>query len=212
MSKVIVALTLSLVLQIGGSFATDLKDPQFRDEDISNLNLSVEYFTRTDGLIEYVYRLESPIDNKGEISDLIIDLACSEGFEPASPPPLPDTAEYFPLQDGTPAHTPSAVTADSTESSLYGINGGAQAFWSFDMMPGEVRTTLRIVSPAEPGIRAFTVSPWMESTGWNYPDHGEDIGEEQGWPRIDDFIVTGMIAAPGCPNVTEPPGKVLTPQ
>ena len=181
--------------------AVERKDPRTRNEDISAAVLSVDHFTRADGLIEYVYRLESPASNKGIILDLDIELACEESFA-AVELPLPDDAQgyEFPPQDAAP-HTPVAVIGDFGSSFSYGIASDGSASWGLFLRPGEVRGGLRLISPAQPGMRNFRLIPAIDNDeSWNYPSQ-----PDPGIPWIDEFTVSGTIAAPGCPGAAQPP-------
>ena len=196
------ALLASLaVLLCIDAVAVERKDPRARDEDISGAVLSVDYYTRADGLIEYVYRLESPASNKGIILDLDIELACEEPFA-AAELPLPADAQGYdlPPKDAA-AHTPVAVIGDYGSSFSYGISSDGSASWGLFLQPGEMRDGLRLISPAQPGIRNYKLIPAMDNDeSWNYPPQ-----PDPGIPWIDEFTVSGTIAAPGCPGVTQPP-------
>ena len=190
---------------VGSSFAVELKDPRFRDEDISRAVLSVETFTRPDGLNEYVYSLDSPLENKGTILTMLVDLTCEETFEQVILPfPIGAEGYDFLPEDATP-HTPTAVVGDFGSSYSYGISVEGSALWAVDLEPGSATSGLRMVSSAEPGLRTYTLTPFMDNDEtWDYP---EEPDPEIPW--IEDFTVTGMIAAPGCPGVTEPPGDKM---
>ena len=196
------ALLASLaVLLCIDAVAVERKDPRTRDEDISGAVLSVDYFARADGLIEYVYRLQSPPTNKGIILDLDIELACEEPFAAVELPFPADAQGYdFPPQDAVP-HTPVAVIGDFGSAFSYGIASDGSASWGLFLKPGEVRDGLRLISPARPGMRNYRLIPAMDNDeSWSYPPQ-----PDSSIPWIDEFTVSGTIAAPGCPGVTQLP-------
>ena len=166
--------------------------------------LSVEHFTRPDGLIEYVYNIRNPISNVGEITRFLIDLDCVASFDFVE---LPYALEKYGYtgdhtQNKT-GYTPTAIKADYGSSGIYGITENKEAHWALVLSPGNMVNGLRLISPAQPGMRTYTITPWVDySDGtWQLP---EDINL---MPKAHDFAVTGMIAGPGCPGVTEPPSE-----
>lgn len=192
------------LLFIGGNInSAELKDPRLRDEDISASLISVDYFTRPDGLIEYVYSITSPLENKGEITRMLLDLSCSASFDFVNLPYADGMPGYSnaAVSLGIAAHTPTAIHADYGSAYSYAITVNGEALWGIGVLPGASTTGLRLISAAEPGMRTYGVEPWMDNDEtWDYPEAGDpDI------PWIQDFTVTGLIAAPGCPGVTEAP-------
>jgi len=201
--KKIIALFISYFV-VQGVCAVELKDATLRDEDISASTISVEYFTRADGLIEYVYTINSSEENKGEVDGLLLDLYCDVSFENIELPYADGKEGYIGgVQINKAVHTPTAIHADYGSAAPYGITENNAALWGIGILPGKSTTGLRLISPAQPGMRAYTLMPWVDySDGtWLLP---EDINLV---PKAHDFAVTGMIAAPGCPGVTEPPGE-----
>lgn len=194
-----------LLLISGYIHSAERKDPRLRDEDISASLISVDYFTRPDGLIEYVYSITSPLENKGESARLLLDLSCTASFEPVDLPFADGMPGYSndAVSLGIAAHTPTAIHADYGSAFLYSITVNGEALWGTGTIPGASITGLRLISAAEPGMRTYSLEPWMDNDeSWDYPEASEpDI------PWIKDFTVTGLIAAPGCPGVTEAPGS-----
>ena len=197
---------LLLFFTITSVFATELKDPKLRDEDISGTLVSVEYFSRTDGLFEYIYTISNPDTNKGTIANLGLDLSCDFLFDPVSLPDLSDRPGYTNIaqpKEGT--YTPVAI--EGASSFLYGISSDYTASWGLSISPGQQDTGLRLISSAEPGMRVYKVEPRMDNDEtWDYPE-----AADPSIPWIPDFTITGMIAGPGCPGVTEPPDTARYP-
>ena len=201
--KNIIVLLISYFI-VQAASAVELKDATLRDEDISASTISVEYFTRPDGLMEYVYTIKSPSTNKGDIEELLINLYCDVNFEPAVLPYATSKEGYIgAVLLGKPAYTPTAIRADYGSSGIYGITENNEALWGVGILPGKTTTGLRLISPAKPGMRTYIITPWVDYTegGWDLP---EDISLV---PKDFDFAITGMIAGPGCPGVTEPPSE-----
>jgi len=187
-------------------YSAVLKDPRLRDEDISATIVTVDYFTRPDGLYEYAYSIESPLGNKGIINSMSMDLTCSGNFPPVTLPYADGMPGYSDIAAsfGRAAHTPTAIHADYGSAFSYGISTKGVADWGIYMKPGNSVSGLRLISAVEPGMRTYSIEPWMDNDeSWDYPEaKTPDI------PWIQDFTITGMIAGPGCPGVTQPPELV----
>ena len=202
--KNIIAILVSFLF-MQNVYTVELKDATLRDEDISASSISVEYFMRPDGLMEYVYTIKSPYVNKGEIDKLLINLYCEVNFEPVALPYADGKEGYMSgALLSKKVHTPTAIHADYGSAAPYGITENNAALWGLGVLPGKTTTGLRLISPAKPGMRSYTLTPWVDYTegGWDLP---EDISLV---PKDFDFAITGMIAAPGCPGVTEPPSEI----
>ena len=199
--RYLVSLLVPLLMAEGyAQEAQERKDPRLRDEDISAAQLSVEISGRDDGLYEYVYTLNNPATNKGEIFTFAIDLVCNAAFEPISFPLETDDPGYLPAKRGTPPHTPTAIYAEWGQAATFSITIGGNALWGVTLEPGGTSTGLRLLSPAEPGLRNYTLKPYMDNgPDWAYPEEPDPT-----IPWIMDFAVTGLIPAPGCPGVTPP--------
>jgi hypothetical protein len=191
------------ISNIAGS--ADLLDPRLRDEDISKTNLAVEYFTRPDGLYEYVYSINSPPENKGIIVHMLLDLACEASFEPVNLPYADGLPGYYASAIGENSpHTPVAIHADYGSASEYSISVDGRALWGLWILPNDSANGLRLISAAEPGMRGYSIEPgFWKNELWAYTEDDENNPEI---PWIEDFTIIGMIAGPGCPGVTEPPG------
>lgn len=178
------------------------KDPRLRDENISATEISVKYFMRQDGLMEYVYTINNPPENKGILSMFLVDLTCNKHFEPVSLPYADGKEGYLGENEIIDSlHTPVAIHADYGSSSPYGITSLGSAMWGLYHSPGSDTTGLRLITAAKPGMRAYSLEPYMDNdASWAYPEDPDPT-----IPWIPDFTITGMIAGPGCPGVTEPP-------
>ena len=81
------------------------------------------------------------------------------------------------------------------------MNG--RAHWELWVLPGDSISGLRLISAAEPGMRSYAIEPGFSNNNrWAYT---EDSPDDPDIPRVEDFTIVGMIAAPGCPDVTAPP-------
>lgn len=191
-------ITLIPLLISFAAVAEDLKDPMTRDEDISGTKVTVDYSRRPDGLYSYKYTVVSPATNLGTIGEFEVALACDKSFSNYTLPP-PSASRYYspPVVSG--GYIPSMIYASEDEAFDFGVSGYRSAMWAIFESPGGNRTTLEIVSPAEPGWRTYTLSPHMETEGWAYTDP-----PAPGTPWIDTFMVFGIIPGPGCPGVTPP--------
>jgi len=181
----------------------DLKDPLYRDEDISNTEISADYSIRSDGLFEYTYKVVSDGSNKGIISRLLIGLECFEEVEPASSLPGPPANEAYDGNSAEKPIVPSRVLAEYGSSGSFGITASGEAIWSLYQKPGETTQGLKIVSATEPGLRRYRLVPFMDNNPnvWDYESYD---AHDPRLPWIEDFTVTGMIAGPSCPGVTPP--------
>lgn len=192
---------IALILSATSAEGAEKKDPRLRDEDISGTKVSVEFQQRPDGLYSYRYTLEAPSSNLGMVTNFKLDLLCSHDFGSISLPSAPpeNGAYYgnFATQSTTPV---SIIGTPDVRASSYGITAEGEALAGMGSLPGTVVNDLEIVSPAEPGMRRYTLIPAMDnSPEWDYPE-----APDPSIPWIPDFTVTGMIAGPGCPGVTPP--------
>lgn len=187
--------------------SVELKDATLRDEDISAAVLFVEHFTRPDDLIEYVYTINNPAENKGEIDELLIDLTCDVYFDPIVLPFADGKPGYEgDFSDNVKLHTPTAIHADYGSAAIYAISKNNAALWGTRILPSKIITGFRLISPAKPGMRSYEIAPWVDyDESWVFPE------DESLVPDTIDFTITGMIAAPGCPGVTKPPETALYP-
>ena len=197
--KTITFFACSLFMQ--SLYAVELKDATLRDEDISAAVLSVENFMRPDGLMEYVYTINHPADNKGIISQLLIDLSCSTKFDPVVLPFADGKPGYEgDFSDDVKLYTPTAIHADYGSAAIYAISKNNAALWGTRILPSKIITGFRLISPAKPGMRKYEIAPWVDyDESWIFPE------DESLVPDTVDFTITGMKAGPGCPGVTEAP-------
>ena len=203
MKIIILIISVFMVFKLEVSIA-EQKDPKLRDENISATKVSVKYFMRQDGLMEYVYTINSPLENKGILGMFLIDLMCSNQFEAVSLP-YADGKEGYLGESGIKGspYTPVAIHADYGSASPYGITTFGSAMWGLYHIPGSKSAGLRLITTAKPGMRAYSIEPYMDNdASWAYPKEPDPA-----IPWIPDFTITGMIAGPGCPGVTEPPGE-----
>jgi hypothetical protein len=175
------------------------KDPATRDEDISGTQVKVDYHQRSDGLWVYEYSMTAAESNKGIVDALSIDLRCDVQFKDT---PLPYTASgtegYSGIHNTKPI-TPTAVQSDWGASAGWGIGVHNTAYWVFATKPGGSESNNRLISPAAPGLRVYTLAPEWNVIGWDYPRIPDPT-----LPREQDFYVDGIIAAPGCPGEVPP--------
>ena len=197
-----------LLFIVQGANAVERKDASLRDEDISNTIISVDVQQRDDGLYEYIYTVESINNNKGNISRIFITLSCDASFEPVSLPSSNGKPGYLgDVQAVTGSYTPAAIQADYGAASSFGLTVNHEALWGTRILPGQKRVGLRLISPAAPGMRSYLILPWLhyDERYWILPEDGSPV------PSARDFAITGMVAGPGCPGVTEPPETALYP-
>ncbi|MDT8451415.1 MAG: hypothetical protein RQ936_01565 [Gammaproteobacteria bacterium] len=205
--KIAISIFISYLIMQGSLCAAELKDATLRDEDISAAVLSVKHFTRPDGLIEYVYTISNPDENKGEIDELLIDLTCDVKFDSIVLPYADGKPGYEgDFSDNVKLHTPVAIHADYGSAAIYAISKNNAALWGTHIPPSNIITGFRLISPAKPGMRRYEITPWVHyDESWIFPE------DESLVPDTVDFTITGIIAAPGCPGVTEPPETALYP-
>lgn len=181
-----------------------LKDPYQRDDDISGTLVSVKTTQRTDGQYEYVYTVAGPADNKGIVASFLLDLHCDRVLDRTGLPASQENGliriENIPEFVAAPGfHTPVAISADYGSAGFMAITLEHWAQWVLELQQGETLTGLRLVSKEAPALRAYQLTPFMDTDGWDYSDE-----EDPNLPWIPDFTVTGMVAGPACPGVTTP--------
>ncbi len=109
----LIVLLLGLAIFGSVSGSSHLLDPRLRDESIAGTRLEVEYFIRPDGLYEYVYSMSSPVENKGTIVDMFLDLKCDTNFGLETLPYADGMPGYYGIdRTHTAAHTPTAIHAN----------------------------------------------------------------------------------------------------
>jgi len=178
------------------------KDPATRDEDISGTQVKVDYHQRSGGLWVYEYSETAPDSNKGTVTTFAIDLKCGVTFNNVSLPYPSSSDEGYEGVNNSEPITPTAPQADWGASATYGISADNTVSWLLSLKPGEHLAYQRLVSPAAPGWRQYTLDPAFEVFGWDYPRIPDPT-----LPQRQDFVVNGVIAAPGCPGEVPPVEK-----
>ncbi len=167
-----------------------LKDPQFRDEDISGTEVQTIVNRLENGLYEYIYNIQFPEENKGSVLTIGIDISCDADFGAVDFSDLQDSRVRNLSPDGE--HVP--IRIDDVEHVDESITVRNYVTWGVFADPGNPPLTLKVVSPAPPGERRYEITPAMDTTGWDYPE----LEEYPEIPWIDDFKVTGIIEGPAC--------------
>ena len=191
-----------VTLLVASGVAQAGKDPATRDEDISGTEVKVSYHQRSDGLWVYEYSETAPESNKGTVTTFAIDLHCGVSFNDVSLPYPPSDREGYEGVNNSAPVTPAAPQCDWGACAVWGIDALNTASWLLSLKPGEHLAYQRLVSPAAPGWRQYTLDPAFEVVGWNYPRIPDPT-----LPQRKDFIVNGVIAAPGCPGEVPPVKK-----
>lgn len=210
-------MVLMAMMMSASSFAEEvLKEPNTH-ADLTHTRVSVDIQRGKDKNYIYRYTIKSPAKNKGDISTFFVDLACDKKFVSVVLPRSTGKKGYidvnkFPeltaLKKG--AHTPAAVSAVSGSVESYGVTIDNHAFWEIDTHPKETMMGLQIVSPAEPGMRMYTLELFMDTEDWTDLEQSEFTNSS-----IQELSVSGMIPGPGCPGVTpladigQHPGSVV---
>ncbi|MDH5219049.1 MAG: hypothetical protein OEX19_15205 [Gammaproteobacteria bacterium] len=191
--RTIVGIVLLTMLKSG--YPEDLKDPRTRDEDLSKTVITVQTNILSNGYYEYLYDIQT-VDNLGLLSAFSIDVSCAYDFGSTSYMEEPDryfTGNYS--KDGL--HIPLQAYSVSGFTARLTISEYNQLGWMVYMKPGKIAKGFRIVSPAQPGLRKYELTPVMDPDGWDYNSYDEN---DPTVPWIDDFTVTGMITGPACPG------------
>ena len=174
---------------------SDWLDPINRDEDISNSIVSATVSQFGHDLFEYVYRIESSTNNKGNISDFELDLSCELVFDEVELP-APTNPEINSDSSADGQHVPAVIFGAEGGANPLGISIFNQALWVLTVGPGEVAEGFSVISPAPPGLRTYKMEADFDSFGWRY-----DLYEE-GDPRIKwvstEFQTQGEVIGPAC--------------
>lgn len=188
-----------MLTMLKSGYSEALKDPRTRDEDLSKTVITVKTNVLSNGYYEYVYDIQSPVDNKGIIRTFKIDVSCAHDFGSTSYTEEP--SQYFKgdySKDGQ--HIPLQAYPVYGFTARLAISEYNQLGWLVYMEPGKTAKGFRIVSPAQPGLRRYRLIPSMQPDGWDYNSYNE---EDPTVPWIDDFTVTGIISGPACPDDIE---------
>ncbi|MBD3647777.1 MAG: hypothetical protein HUJ31_10070 [Pseudomonadales bacterium] len=170
------------------------KDPINRDESIDQTTASAVVSKTTGGLYEYVYTIDSSVDNQGTIANFSLDVSCDLDFGDVTlPPEEPHLGNPDASADGK--HVPIVTYSAPDVASAIGISTRNKALWVLGVKPGQVVSGFKLVSQAPPGLRTYTMEPDISTWGWRYDLY------EPGDPRIkwlQDYRVTGEVIGPAC--------------
>ena len=169
-----------------------LKDPRTRDEDLSQTVVAGRYVERPDGLYEYHYHVESPVENKGRILTFKLDISCndpvinSSGLVAVSS--ISDNGKHISI--GAP---------DENYNDFIGPKISAKNYthWFAGIDPGQSRSFV-LISPELPAYRDYELSPSVQTDGWDYS------GRHAEFPWIEDWIATGTTIGPRCSTDDSP--------
>jgi len=179
------------------TFAEVLEDPRTRDEDLSNTRISSSYRVLPNGMYEYLYNIESPLTNKGEISTFRLDISCDITFPLAEFTEAARDSFTNSSKDGK--HVPILADGVMYFTGLFGISVRNHLYWGVGIKPGDIAKGYRVISPVAPGKIRYALIPVMHVDGWDYLSFDEN---DPSVPWIPDFTVSGMIDGPACPSDT----------
>ncbi|MDH5546788.1 MAG: hypothetical protein OEZ43_14440 [Gammaproteobacteria bacterium] len=175
-----------------------LKDPKERDEDLSNTVVRVKVNSLPDGNFEYIYDVESPELNKGEIDTFTLDIGCDHSFSGVVFSESPSRMFRSMSQDGK--HVPIQAYGVMYHTYALAVNAYNEMVWGVEIKPGQNALGYRVISSVGPGNITYKLKPIMEPNGWNFDLYPED---DPLVPTVDDFIVTGTVVGPKCPSHVE---------
>lgn len=181
--------------------AEDLKDPRTRDIDISHTRVDVSVEQLPSGFYDYVYSLSSPLENKGTITSLGIDISCDEAQDAYDFPEPPTPLRWTYAASGM--HAPVQIYPSPTGSSYMTLGNDNEVLFSTFSEPGEAHTGFRILSPHPPVDRSYELR-----VHWTTGDYDYSNLTDEEWDQLstrDEFWVTGMTKGPGCSALPEPP-------
>ena len=170
-----------------------LKDPRTRNEDISDTTVNVTVNHLSNGFYEYLYQVDSSVNNKGRILSFKLDISCNTSMEPVSFPESLDE-DFTDASTGN-HHVPVQVYSTWGQAVLPGITVDNRASWAIARNPGTQSNNIRLLSSAAPGERQYTLTPSMDTEGWDYGTYQLD---DPTVPWIPDFTVTGTTTGPAC--------------
>lgn len=200
MTKSTIPAVAALSLAVLPLQAADLQDPRTRDESLAATTVSVETRRLESGIYEYVYTVSSPVENKGTIDLFMVDISCDIDFGevvfPEAPEPL------FQGDYSLQPHVPVQLYFAPVYSAGMEITADAEAAWALTMEPGGSDTGYRILSPAPPGLRTFTLKPSWATNEYDYSSLTDEEIETVPW--VDTFTVTGLVEGPACATAPDP--------
>lgn len=181
--------------------AQELLDPRLRDDSIGDTEIAVEVETLPSGIYQYTYKLTSSNENKGRILNFSLSIDCKIALDETGMPVAQTTKTYMgDASNGE--HLPVVFDFSASQYAYFhGIGPDNTAHWLVGMNPGETSEGLRLFSPAPPQQIPYTLTPSMDTEGWDYSSYEED---DLTVPWIEDFTVTGMTEGPGCPTEAPP--------
>lgn len=144
-------------------------------------------------MYEYTYDIQSLETNKGLIASISIDLACELDF--GNVKFIDNKCCYFSDSSKDGKHVPVDTFFRKGEAGYPGISVDNKFSWMILLRPGYKAEGIKLISPAPPGLRTYTLRPSMQPDGWDYGSYEE---EDPTVPWIADFTVTGSIKAPAC--------------
>ena len=169
-----------------------LKDPRTRDEDLSQTVVTGWYIERPDGLYEYHYHVESPVENKGRILSFQLDISCDnpdrKGVGLIMIPGLSHDGKYVSV---------GAIDDDYNPRIGPRVSADNRAHWLANIGPGESKK-YSLVSPEKPAYRTYILHPAVQTDGWDYS------GRHAEFPWIEDWIATGTTIGPRCSTDDSP--------
>lgn len=193
-----------LMVATSTSVLAEPRDPMSRDEDISRTRVHVEHNRLPGGLHEYIYSIEAPESNLGVVSKFSVDLSCNVAFT-AMRLPSPENENGYEGNRAWPGSiSPTMIDAEEGTAESWGIRHSGSAYWNVQVTPGTEQVGMRLVSSVPPGTREYTLRPeWnTDSEEWDYP---QQITNAIPW--VTDFVVSGEVIGPGCPDDPEPKKK-----
>lgn len=193
--------TLVLIAISSNAFSEPLKNALTRDEDISMTIVDVSVKQLSSGFYDYVYTLTAPDENKGTLTDFVVDIRCSK---PSGIVKFPESATTLPWryssQDGN--HSPVQIYPSPTGSAYLTLGVDNRVHFALFTEPGESHTGFRILSPYPPADRGYELRINWTVGDYNYPSLTEE--ELDRAPVRDDFWVNGMTKGPGCSRLPAP--------
>lgn len=183
-------------LCVANIYAETLRDPRFRDEDISMAIISSSYKQLPDGMYEYLFNIESPELNKGTIAHFSLDVSCNTTFSPTvfSEPPI---GNFFTNDSSDGLHLPLQAYGVMYYTYGMGITGDNRLVWGVGIEPGKKAIGYRVLSPVRPGKIRYILEPRMDVDGWDYHTYSVETDEV---PDLPDFVTTGIVDGPVCPG------------
>lgn len=186
---------------VATTHAEELKDPRTRDIDISHTRIEVAIERGQAGFYSYVYSLTAPLENKGTVTSLDIDIHCDAAPDSYVFPEPPTSLRWSYGASGI--HAPVQIYPSPTGSAYMSIGNDNRVHFATFSEPGESHTGFRILSPHPPVDRSYQLR-----VHWTTGDYDYSNLTDEEWDQLstrDEFWVTGMTKGPGCSALPEPP-------